>query len=199
MHHSPSFYNTTPSTMHHTYPHTYTADFNEGLLSPSHTSEDEFVTELENYTKSHRAVSHHLLANLATASFAKKETADMLLRFLSAYSQFNSGFIANVETLVGLLDNPKHAEILKENLEEEIKEVDGYFGTMELPLLLNRFEVDYKKELIGERVKLHTPSFTIANHLVVVVELHDFGRGSRLWRVVADFVAILLGNRFTTS
>ena len=122
-HRSSSFY-TTPSTIYHAYPHTYTADFNEGLLSPSHTSEDEFVTELENYTKSHRAVSHHLLANLATASFGKKETADMLLRFLSAYSQFNSGFIANVETLVGLLDNPKHAEILKENLEEEMGKYD---------------------------------------------------------------------------
>jgi ribosomal protein S12 methylthiotransferase len=40
----------------------------------------------------------------------------------------------------------------KDNLEEEIKEVDAFFGTMELPLLLNKFEVDYKKELIGERV-----------------------------------------------
>ena len=48
----------------------------------------------------------------------------MLLRFLSAYAQFNSGFIANVETLVGLLDNPKHAEILKENLEEEMGKYD---------------------------------------------------------------------------
>jgi len=100
------------------------SDFNENLLSPSHTSEEEFVTALENYTKSHRAVNHHLLTNLATASFGKKETADMLLRFLSAYSQFNSGFISNVETLLGLLDNKKHAEILMENLEEEMGEYD---------------------------------------------------------------------------
>lgn len=40
----------------------------------------------------------------------------------------------------------------KDQLEEEIPEVDGYFGTMELKGLLNRFEADYRHELIGERV-----------------------------------------------
>ena len=45
----------------------------------------------------------------------------------------------------------------KDNLEEEIPEVDAYFGTMELPLLLKQLEADYKAELIGERL-LATPS-----------------------------------------
>ena len=39
----------------------------------------------------------------------------------------------------------------KDNLEAEIPEVDAYFGTMELPGLLNRLEADYKHDLIGER------------------------------------------------
>ena len=39
----------------------------------------------------------------------------------------------------------------KDNLEEEIPEVDDFFGTMELPGLLNRLEADYKHDLIGER------------------------------------------------
>ena len=39
----------------------------------------------------------------------------------------------------------------KEDLEKEIPEVDAYFGTMELPGLLSRFNVDYQHELIGER------------------------------------------------
>ncbi|SEP55995.1 30S ribosomal protein S12 methylthiotransferase RimO [Neolewinella agarilytica] len=39
----------------------------------------------------------------------------------------------------------------KDNLEEQIPEVDDYFGTMELPGLLNRLEADYKHDLIGER------------------------------------------------
>ena len=48
------------------------------------------------------------------------------------------------------------SERYKNNLEQEIPEVDAYFGTMELPLILKRFEADYKGELIGERL-LSTP------------------------------------------
>ncbi len=42
------------------------------------------------------------------------------------------------------------------DLETEIPEVDAWFGTMELPLLLKQFDADYKKELLGERM-LSTP------------------------------------------
>ncbi|MGV3527394.1 MAG: 30S ribosomal protein S12 methylthiotransferase RimO [Flavisolibacter sp.] len=44
----------------------------------------------------------------------------------------------------------------REDLEQNIPEVDAWFGTMELPLLLKRFEADYKAELLGERL-LATP------------------------------------------
>lgn len=47
-------------------------------------------------------------------------------------------------------------ERYRQNLEEEIPEVDAWFGTMELPLILKRFEADYKAELVGERL-LSTP------------------------------------------
>ncbi|MDG1298182.1 MAG: 30S ribosomal protein S12 methylthiotransferase RimO [Saprospiraceae bacterium] len=39
----------------------------------------------------------------------------------------------------------------KDDLEKEIPEVDAYFGTMELPALLEKFEADYKHDLIGQR------------------------------------------------
>lgn len=39
----------------------------------------------------------------------------------------------------------------KSELEVEIPEVDAYFGTLELPQLLNRLNADYRHELIGER------------------------------------------------
>lgn len=48
------------------------------------------------------------------------------------------------------------SERYKNNLEEEIPEVDAFFGTMELPAILKQFEADYKTELIGERL-LATP------------------------------------------
>ena len=49
------------------------------------------------------------------------------------------------------------SERYKQNLETEIPEVDAFFGTMELPLLLRKFDVDYRAELIGERL-LSTPN-----------------------------------------
>lgn len=49
------------------------------------------------------------------------------------------------------------SERYKNNLETEIPEVDAYFGTMELPLLLKQLDADYKTELLGERL-LATPS-----------------------------------------
>ena len=48
------------------------------------------------------------------------------------------------------------SERYKQNLEAEIPEVDAYFGTMELPMILKQFEADYKTELVGERL-LSTP------------------------------------------
>lgn len=49
------------------------------------------------------------------------------------------------------------SERYRNNLEEEIPEVDAYFGTMELPRILKTLEADYKAELVGERL-LSTPS-----------------------------------------
>jgi ribosomal protein S12 methylthiotransferase len=44
----------------------------------------------------------------------------------------------------------------RDDLEKEIPEVDAWFGTLELPLLLRQFDADYKAELLGERL-LATP------------------------------------------
>jgi ribosomal protein S12 methylthiotransferase len=48
------------------------------------------------------------------------------------------------------------SERYRSDLEVEMPEVDAWFGTMELPLMLKQFEADYKTELIGERL-LSTP------------------------------------------
>jgi len=40
----------------------------------------------------------------------------------------------------------------KDDLTLEIPEVDAWFGTIELPLLLRKFNADYKHELLGERI-----------------------------------------------
>jgi ribosomal protein S12 methylthiotransferase len=48
------------------------------------------------------------------------------------------------------------SERYRDQLESELPEVDAFFGTMELPLILKKFEADYKAELMGERL-LSTP------------------------------------------
>ena len=44
------------------------------------------------------------------------------------------------------------SERYKEDLEKEIPDVDDYFGTRDLPLLLKALGADYQRELIGERL-----------------------------------------------
>ncbi len=48
------------------------------------------------------------------------------------------------------------SERYRHDLMNEIPEVDAWFGTMELPLILKQFNADYKQELVGERL-LATP------------------------------------------
>ena len=49
------------------------------------------------------------------------------------------------------------SERYRADLESEMPEVDAWFGTLELPLMLKQFNADYKTELLGERL-LSTPS-----------------------------------------
>lgn len=48
------------------------------------------------------------------------------------------------------------SERYRSDLSKEIADVDAWFGTMELPMLLKELEADYKTELVGERL-LATP------------------------------------------
>jgi ribosomal protein S12 methylthiotransferase len=47
----------------------------------------------------------------------------------------------------------------REELSVEIPEVDAWFGTMELPQLLARFNADYRHELLGERLITTEPHY----------------------------------------
>ena len=73
---------------------------------------------------------------------AKQESIDTIL----AYADEKKA--GNIEQLIvtGCL-----SERYKEDLSPEIPEVDKWYGTFELPQLLNQVGVDYRKELIGER------------------------------------------------
>ena len=79
---------------------------------------------------------------------AKEESIQTILEFAKLKTE------GKIETLyvTGCL-----SQRYKDNLEQEIPEVDAFFGTMEMPALLAKFNVDFKHELVGERI-LSTPS-----------------------------------------
>lgn len=79
---------------------------------------------------------------------AKQESIDTILRYADAKKQ---GLVDKLY-VTGCL-----SERYKDNLEEEIKDVDAFFGTRELPRLLKTLNADYKHELIGERI-ITTPN-----------------------------------------
>jgi ribosomal protein S12 methylthiotransferase len=79
---------------------------------------------------------------------AKQESIDTILQYVNAKQQ---GLVDKVY-VTGCL-----SERYRSDLEQEIPEVDAYFGTRELPRLLKTLKADYKYELVGERL-LTTPN-----------------------------------------
>ncbi|CAN5364322.1 30S ribosomal protein S12 methylthiotransferase RimO [soil metagenome] len=78
---------------------------------------------------------------------AKQESIETILHFAK---QKEEGKIDRL-IVTGCL-----SERYKPDLEKEITNVDAYFGTRDLPLLLKTLGADYKHELVGERL-LTTP------------------------------------------
>ena len=78
---------------------------------------------------------------------AKEESVNTILDFVDAKKQ---GLVEKVY-VSGCL-----SERYKDELEEEIPDVDAYFGSKELPNILRTLNADYKHELVGERL-LTTP------------------------------------------
>ena len=74
---------------------------------------------------------------------AKQESIDTILRYVDAKSE---GMVEKVY-VTGCL-----SERYRADLEKEIPDVDGWFGTRDLSRLLKVFRADYKKELVGERI-----------------------------------------------
>lgn len=79
---------------------------------------------------------------------AKQESIDTILHYANAKTE---GQIDKLY-VTGCL-----SQRYKTDLETEIPEVDAYFGTLDLPFLLEALGADYKHDLIGERNLLTTP------------------------------------------
>ena len=74
---------------------------------------------------------------------AKEESINTILEYVDLKNQ---GIVEKV-FVTGCL-----SERYKPDLEREIQDVDQYFGTRDLPVLLKHLGADYKHELVGERL-----------------------------------------------
>jgi len=109
---------------------------------------ENLITQLDanDYKVTHESSDASEIVIVNTCGFidlAKEESVNTILEYAEEKKA------GNIEKLyvTGCL-----SERYKENLEEQIPEVDAYFGTLELPSLLSKLNADYKHELIGERI-----------------------------------------------
>jgi ribosomal protein S12 methylthiotransferase len=81
---------------------------------------------------------------------AKQESIDTILHYADLKSK------GSIEKLfvTGCLSHR-----YKDDLQKEMPEVDAFFGTMELPALLAKFEVNYQHELLGDRSIMTPPHY----------------------------------------
>lgn len=81
---------------------------------------------------------------------AKEESINAILAYADEKAE------GNIEKLyvTGCL-----SERYKEDLQKEIPEVDAFFGTLELPALLEKLEADYRQDLLGERMLMTPPHY----------------------------------------
>lgn len=97
------------------------------------------------------AKKDHNIVVVNTCGFIDKAKEESINTILEQVELKNNGRLEKVY-VTGCL-----SERYRGDLESEIPGVDAWFGTMELPLILKKFDADYKAELIGERL-LSTPT-----------------------------------------
>ena len=92
----------------------------------------------------------HNIVIINTCGFIDKAKEESINTILNQLELKRRGKLKKVYVTGCLSERYRH------ELEKEIPEVDAWFGTLELPLILQQFNADYKIELLGERL-LSTP------------------------------------------
>jgi ribosomal protein S12 methylthiotransferase len=107
--------------------------------------------DFEVYHENYQNTANIVLIN--TCGFieqAKQESIETILK----YVEFKKNKRISKLYVFGCL-----SERYKDDLKNEIPEVDAWYGSRDLPLILKKLKADYKRELVGERV-ITTPSHT---------------------------------------
>ena len=96
------------------------------------------------------AKNDHNIVIVNTCGFIDKAKEESVNTILEQLEKKRKGKLDKVY-VTGCL-----SERYRNDLQTEMPEVDAWFGTLELPLILQQFNADYKKDLLGERL-LATP------------------------------------------
>nr|NQU91114.1 radical SAM protein [Bacteroidota bacterium] len=92
--------------------------------------------------------THVIINTCGFINDAKEESIETILNYAQARKRGDINGLFVMGCLV---------QRYKNDLEKEIHEVDGFFGVNDLPEILKNFGIDYKKDLLGERL-VTTPS-----------------------------------------
>jgi ribosomal protein S12 methylthiotransferase len=102
------------------------------------------------YVKHESSKNDHNIVVVNTCGFIDKAKEESVNTILEQVERKMNGELDKVY-VTGCL-----SERYRQDLMTSIPEVDAWFGTMELPLMLKTLNADYKQELVGERL-LSTP------------------------------------------
>lgn len=123
--------------------------------SKNQVDSENLIAQLEagKYDVVHDSEQEANIVVINTCGFigdAKEESINTILSYADAKS---SGELEKLY-VTGCL-----SERYKDELAQEIPEVDAWFGTLELPALLRKFNVDYRHELLGHRKPVNPGHF----------------------------------------
>ncbi len=101
--------------------------------------------EANHFHVGHETIHHAPVVVINTCGFIDRAKEESINTILDYAGEKRSGRIEKLY-VTGCL-----SQRYKDDLEQEIPEVDAYFGTMELPSLLATMGATYRDELVGER------------------------------------------------
>ena len=116
---------------------------------------ENLITQLQanDYDVAHdsdRAAQVVIVNTCGFIDLAKQESIDTILSYAE---EKRAGRISKLYATGSLTQR------YRDELSAEIKEVDGWFGTLDMPHLLATLKADYKQDLIGERLPTTPPHY----------------------------------------
>lgn len=185
----------------------YAPEFKWDSLNPDTCSGLEFASHVAECAKQHAAVQHDYLRRLSAGEFAFPRAA--LRDWVVQYESYSQGFTKQLSSVMDLLQDPAHRELLQENLDEEngsLEEEDGVQLLKQYGIdpesvrgvphkeLFSRFLQAVKRDiaefsgLAGDDDVAHSPGKWLSKSMGALYKVNEEEEGDR-----AETLAYMLG------